>query len=378
MTTELFIGLMSGTSADGIDVALVSIDDQGSTSLVKANSVAHEPDIRAEIESVVQSGIASLERASHLDVRLADVFAQAALTVVDDRHAITAIGSHGQTVLHRPELGFSVQLGSGAVIAERTGITTVCDFRARDLAAYGQGAPLVPAFHQTLFARRQENVAVVNIGGISNVTLLTASQSDRAASDFKGAVQGFDCGPGNTLLDLWARQHLEQDMDINGAFAASGTVNKALLKQMMHDSYFHLAPPKSTGREYFNEAWLQAQLQRVGGIAPNDVQATLSALTCTTISDAIKQLPDIAQVYVCGGGVHNTVLMHQLQEALNCPVESTSTVGVSPDDIEAMAFAWLAWARLHGVCANVPAVTGAQHEVLLGCVWPGEASDWAK
>lgn len=356
---------MSGTSADGIDAALVAFDEDGAPALLDSRTLPHSPQIKAEIESVVAQGNLNLADCMRLDQQLGDAFAKAALGIIGSRKAseIAAIGCHGQTVLHNPQQGYTVQLGNGAVIAERTGITTVTDFRAADMAAGGQGAPLAPAFHANVFAHSDLHRAVVNIGGIANITLLPAGD--------RGNVIGFDTGPGNTLLDLWCAQHTKQAYDVGGTLALSGEINQDLLERCLNDPYFDLPPPKSTGREYFNQTWLDRISARCDALAVQDMLATLAALTADSISDAIKQcLPDVDQVFVCGGGAHNRAILQRLAANLGCSVTSTSQLGVSPDDVESMAFAWLAWTTLEARAGNLPSVTGASKPKLLGCIWP--------
>ena len=274
---------------------------------------------------------------------------------------IKAIGSHGQTIRHEPNAAkpYSLQIGNPEIIAAETGIDVVADFRSADIRAGGQGAPLVPAFHKAIFSAATENRVVVNIGGIANITVLPADPAI--------AVTGFDTGPGNTLMDAWARQHLDTAMDAGGQWAAGGTCDEQLLEMLLGDAYFSLAPPKSTGREYFNLDWLSG-FSAVNNIAAEDVQATLCSLTARTIIEAIDNYaPNTRRLLVCGGGIHNDCLMQQLTTGLpGSAVESTAQYGLDPDWVEAVAFAWLAKQKLEARPGNLPEVTGAIRPVILG------------
>ena len=366
----LYIGLMSGTSVDGIDAVLASIPAHGRFALVAAHRAAIPAAVRDEIHFLCQPGNGAIERVCALDTTLGELFAGAASAVLKqagtDKTAVRAIGSHGQTLRHHPqaEQPFTLQVGNPSVIAERTGITTVADFRARDLAAGGQGAPLVPAFHHGLFHSAGTGRAVVNIGGIANVTYLPAGA--------RAAVIGFDTGPGNTLLDQWIRRHRGVDHDTDGRWAASGQASAQLLALLMSDPYFSAAPPKSTGREYFNLSWLEDHLKRLpGNPAPADVQATLVLLTARTIAAAVRGFPAPArEVYICGGGCHNRALMDALAgELAGVQIQTTEALGIHPDLVEAAAFAWLAHRTLEGLPGNLPSVTGAKRAVILGGVY---------
>ncbi len=363
MTSTRYIGLMSGTSADGIDVALVDFDSADQPTLVRSESVPLGDDLTSSIEAVVASASASIGVVRQLDVDLGKAFARAALTVTDDPASVRAIGSHGQTVLHRPELGFSIQLGSGGVIADLTGIDTVNDFRAADLALGGQGAPLVPAFHDSVFTSDAEKRVIVNIGGIANLSWLSGTTDE---------TFGFDTGPGNTLIDLWCRKHTGQPFDAGGAWARTGNVDEALLRHCLEDPYFDLPRPKSTGRETFNAHWLDQRLvslEREPSAA--DVQATLVELTARTIVDAIKaECPSAGAIYLCGGGAHNSFLCERIgYHAGRLHVASTRSIGLDPDWVEAIAFAWLAKRHIDGLPGNLPAVTGARRRAVLGNFW---------
>lgn len=369
--SELYLGLMSGTSADGIDAALVRFEGEGRTlrcELVHGNTFSWDATLRGQLVALGQGAdTVSLDDLGMLDGRIALAFAEAALSLLQaagvPRGRVRAIGSHGQTVRHRPQGDppFTWQLGDGNIIAERCGIATVADFRRRDVAAGGQGAPLMPAFHAAMLATAQEDRAVLNLGGIANFTLLPVA----------GDVRGFDTGPANALMDAWCERHTGRPYDADGAFAASGQVNAALLARLLADPWFALLPPKSTGREHFNVDWLHARMEDAP-VAPADVQATLLELTARTVADALQMTqPDTRRVLVCGGGVRNPGLMARLAAYLpQAVVESTSAHGLDPDYMEAMGFAWLARETLAGRPGNLPAVTGASGRRVLGTVYP--------
>jgi len=368
-----YIGLMSGTSVDGIDAALVAIDAATRFELIATHRHPIPPETRRRLQALMQPGADELSRAAALDIELAELFAQAATCVREQAKLglrdIRAIGSHGQTIRHAPDASppFSLQLGNASVIAETTGITTVADFRARDIAAGGQGAPLVPAFHQWLFQKTGTHRAIVNIGGIANFTYLPA--------DAAQPVLGFDTGPGNTLLDRWIEKHQGLAYDQDGRWAAGGKPSAALLTVLLADPYFARRPPKSTGRDYFHLAWLERHLQQAGGkLAPQDVQATLVELTALTLAQALARLPRLDEVYLCGGGAHNTALTAALKQHLgDLPLATTETLGLAPDWVEAAAFAWLAHQTLEGLPGNLPSVTGAKRAVILGGIYPGSS-----
>lgn len=363
-----FLGLISGTSADGIDAALVDFTDDGAAArptLRFARTYAWDPVLRARLVQLGQGDARlTLDDVGELDVAIGRAFAEAARTALADAgmdaEAVTAIGSHGQTLRHRPHgaLPFTLQLGCAATIAERTGITTVAGFRARDVAAGGHGAPLVPALHAALLHAPGESRAVLNLGGIANFTLLPAA----------GPVRGFDTGPANGLMDAWCLEHRGQAYDRDGAFAASGRVDRNLLGRLLDDPWFALPPPKSTGRDHFHLGWLESRLE--GGEAPADVQATLLALTARTVADALRATqPATMRVVVCGGGVHNGALMAALAAELpGASVESSTAHGLDPDALEAMAFAWLARETLAGRPGNLAQVTGAAGPRILGAI----------
>jgi anhydro-N-acetylmuramic acid kinase len=364
---SLYLGLISGTSADGIDAALVSFEDDTPRMLGGLTHPWPDP-LRQELLAVAQGEMAiDLDRLGRLDVALAACFADAAQHLLLETgvpaQAVAAIGSHGQTMRHRPggSHPFTMQLGDPSVIAERCGIDVVADFRRADVAAGGQGAPLLPAMHAMLLAEVGRSRVVLNLGGIANVTVLAAD----------GRVTGFDTGPANGLMDAWCQRHLGEAYDRGGAFAASGTVDRALLQRLLDDAYFTLPPPKSTGREHFHLAWLETRLAG-DTTRPADIQATLLEFTARSVADAIaRHAPDASLALACGGGVHNPVLMARLA-ALLAPmtVASTADYGVDPDYLEAMAFAWLARQRLRGLPGNLPAVTGARGPRVLGAIYP--------
>lgn len=364
---HLYIGLMSGTSTDGVDAVLARFDADGSPSILSSVSLPMPGALRREFLALNSPGSNELARAALAGNALAELYAQACRTVLDSAGvrpaAVSAIGAHGQTVRHAPDQGYTIQLNAPAVLAERTGIAVIADFRSRDVAAGGQGAPLVPAFHQALFAGDQAR-AVLNLGGIANVTLLGP----------EGEVSGFDTGPANVLLDLWAQEHLGMDYDADGAWAATGRVNTGLLEALIaSEPWFALPPPKSTGRDLFNRGWLDSRLAAYQGgpLSHADIQATLQALTAHTVARAIaSSAPDTRDVIVCGGGALNTGLMQALQGALPCPVYSSDKVGVPVQMVEALAFAWLAWAHDQSRPAGLPAVTGARQPRVLGCRYP--------
>ncbi|MDD5276421.1 MAG: anhydro-N-acetylmuramic acid kinase [Methylovulum sp.] len=364
---EFYIGLMSGTSVDGIDASLVDFSD-GKVRLVDFFYQPFTADLKAAIEHASKPDtLIALQNYGTLDAQLGQQFADAANALLTKAKipasSITAIGSHGQTIYHSPDnkFPFSLQIGDPNLIAEKTGITTVADFRRRDMAANGQGAPLVPAFHQAVFSHPDEDRCVVNIGGIANITVLPANQS--------AATTGFDTGPGNTLMDQWIHKHQGVNYDSNGIWAKTGQINDKLVALLKHDTYFHTAPPKSTGKEYFSIPWLE-QKASLSEYYPEDIQASLCHLTATTICDAIKKYaPATERTLICGGGIHNDFLLQLIKQNLQHPVASTETQGIHPDHVEAMAFAWLAWQRINNLPGNLKEVTGASRPVILGGIY---------
>lgn len=366
---------MSGTSLDGVDVA--AVDFTGSApQLIAADTIAFPPALRQEIQQLIDQQQTSFVTLGQLDMRLGQLYAESVNQLLDNnglnRADFSAIGCHGQTICHAPDLSpaFSMQIGNANVIAENTGLTVINDFRQRDIVLHGQGAPLVPAFHQALFHDPGEHRVIVNIGGIANITILPA--------DNESPVMGFDVGPGNTLMDCWVHLQKGCDFDRDGKFASRGMVNEALLSNLLNDPYFQQLPPKSTGREYFHYAWLEQHLKAMPEtINAADVQATLSTLTSKLIADAVRQhAPQTQVIYVCGGGAHNPVLMNDIrQQTTHCRVDTTESLGLSPDWVEACAFAWLAQQTLNKKPGNLPSVTGAEKPTILGSVhWSSQAS----
>jgi anhydro-N-acetylmuramic acid kinase len=371
--SALYLGLISGTSADAIDAALVSFEP--TIQLHASLALPYPSALRAQILRLAQGdGRVALDELGELDGRIASAFAAAANALLRKANvpasAVRAIGSHGQTLRHRPLLAqpYSLQLGDPNLIAEHTGITTVADFRRRDIAAGGQGAPLAPAFHAAMLAPIATPRVVLNLGGIANITILPGNPP---VSKQCAPLLGFDTGPASCLLDAWAERHLGQPYDTDGAFAASGTIDAELLARLKSDPYFAAPPPKSTGREVFHLPWLQSHLQGLA-VTPNNVQATLLALTAETIAEAIRAYAaDTREVFVCGGGVHNSRLRQALAHSLApVSVDSVATLGVDPDFVEAMLFAWLARERIEvRAVSNIDTVTGARGPRLLGGIY---------
>ncbi|HJV96606.1 MAG TPA: anhydro-N-acetylmuramic acid kinase, partial [Albitalea sp.] len=366
---NLYIGLMSGTSLDGVDGVLVEFPNDAA---LHVRAHAHHPftaEFAHELLSLNHSGSDELHRAALAGNALARVYAKVVNELL--AHAsvapseVSAIGAHGQTVRHQPQqfdgTGYTIQLNNAALLAELCGIDVVADFRSRDVAAGGQGAPLVPAFHRAVFGRADEALAVINIGGISNLTALAAD----------GSTVGFDCGPGNALMDHWCRQHTGHAFDRDGAWAASGVVIDALLSALQREPYFAQPAPKSTGRDLFNASWLAARLASLSASPrPQDVQATLTELTAWACADAVgRHATDARRVLVCGGGALNSHLMHRLASRLpGVTVQSTEAVGLPVDQVEAAAFAWLAKAFIQRQPGNLAAVTGAAGPRILGAL----------
>ncbi len=367
---RLFLGLISGTSMDGIDAALVELGEQHCTVLA-AQTTAYPADLsNALLAASRQPARCGVDELCALDHRVGECFRDAAINLLEasgtSPASVAAIGSHGQTLRHQPRLPrpFTLQLGDPNIIAAGTGIATVADFRRRDLALGGEGAPLTPAFHHWLFGDAARHRVVLNIGGFANVTVLPASSE---------AVSGFDTGPGNSLMDSWCRRCLGRPYDDAGRWAAGGRVSEALLARMLSDRYFDEPPPKSTGFEYFDDAWLDRQLGQAARPDDADVQATLTELTARSIAAAIgRHAPLTDEVLVCGGGVHNGYLLERLQAALApTTLASTTDHGMDPAWIEAAAFAWLAARRLDGRPGNLPSVTGARDPAILGAIYAG-------
>ena len=362
-----FIGLMSGTSADAIDAALIELAG-ADLDITDYRQYPLEAGLRQALRNVRASS--SIEAISELDYRVGRRFGQAVLALLEANgmapEQVRAIGSHGQTVLHLPEATppRTVQIGDPNLIAGLTGITTIADFRRADMAAGGQGAPLAPAFHAWRFRSGGVNRVVLNIGGIANITILPGARGEE--------VRGFDTGPGNTLMDAWIQQRLGRSYDERGNWAASGIVQQDLLELMLADPYFSLPPPKSTGTGDFNAAWIAGYRDKTGNACRDeDIQATLLELTAASIADAIStRAPGTEEILVCGGGIHNTVLARRLQSLLpGIAVKSTGDYGINPDAVEAVTFAWLAQQRLENIPANLPSVTGARKPVVLGGIY---------
>ncbi|MDZ7783060.1 MAG: anhydro-N-acetylmuramic acid kinase [Halioglobus sp.] len=362
-----YVGLMSGTSVDAIDCALVHCDEAGVT--LEATHRHPIPDaMRRALKDLSRPGIDEIQRMGELDCALGQLFGEATLELLDDAGVeaagVAAIGCHGQTVRHVPpgeDPGFTVQIGDPNTIAEISGITTVADFRRRDMACGGQGAPLAPAFHAAFFSAANIDRAIVNLGGIANISLLRGNSLHA----------GYDTGPANTLLDHWHARHGRGPIDNGGEWAAGGRVLPDLLHDLMSDPFFARRGPRSTGVEYFNLEWLDTKLQGYSGAGPRDVQATLAELTAATVARALRD-SDVAagEIYVCGGGVHNLHLMQRLQSHVGgTPVASTDTLGLPPDWVEAAGFAWLARQRLAAQPGNEPRVTGAKGRRILGGVY---------
>jgi anhydro-N-acetylmuramic acid kinase len=374
--TEFTIGLMSGTSADGVDGVVLAC--QPDRFKVKAfSSIGFPAELRRTLLALNEPGENELHRAALAANELARLYAQVVAELLKTSRLpasdVLAVGVHGQTVRHQPGqydgLGYTLQINQPALLAELCGIRVVADFRTRDLAAGGQGAPLVPAFHDAVFAQAEHTTVLLNLGGIANISVLPPLlNGDRVARQ----IAGFDCGPGNALMDAWCQIHTGHAYDADGRWAATGQLNAALLARMLADPYFEKPPPKSTGRDLFNLAWLKQQLAGFDALPTADVQATLLGLTAQSAARAIDGFgAEATEVLVCGGGAYNGQLMESLAQALaGRRVVSTDQVGVAPLEVEAAAFAWLAYRHCHGLPANLPAVTGAQGDRILGASYP--------
>ena len=368
MAKDLYIGLMSGTSLDGVDAALVRFENEQPT-VIETICLPLPSNLKDEIKSLISPSDNEIDRLMALDVQLGQLFSDAANELISKAKIkkvdIVAIGSHGQTIRHYPttEHPSTLQIADPNIIAETTGITTVADFRRRDIAAGGQGAPLVPAFHEQLFCDAKKNRVILNLGGIANITVLPADKNIPAT--------GFDTGPANTLMNHWIQQQQNKNHDEDGKWAASGTVNEDFLKELINDDYFKLPPPKSTGTEYFNPAWLTIKLSAFPFLSAEDVQASLTTLTATTVKDAIKLCKfEADELIICGGGVHNKFLLQLLKQLLpSIEIHSSEKYGLDPDYIEATAFAWLAKQTMEHKVGNLPEVTGAKRAVVLGGVY---------
>lgn len=381
---------MSGTSLDAVDAVLAQFDSAGHPTLLSRASIDFPVPLQAELLALNQSSHDELARSALAANALVTLYAEAVKQVLAQAslqpNQVQAIGAHGQTVRHRPELGYTIQLNAPALLAELTGISVIADFRSRDVAAGGQGAPLVPLFHAGVFSAPYTRV-ILNLGGIANITIIRPQQ----------APIGFDTGPANVLMDMWCAQHTGQAYDRDGAWGDSGQPDLQLLQHLIRsESWFDLPAPKSTGRDLFNRTWLEERLARFeaanaeastdpNGMSPQpsatypkqkeqitrNIQATLRRLTADTVTDCIREYaPDARELLVCGGGARNAALMADLGAGLECPVRTTDHAGISTQDVEALAFAWLAWAHQHGVTASDPAVTGARGARVLGALWP--------
>ena len=361
---------MSGTSLDGVDIALM--DFSATPKLLAADCVPMPDDLRSDLTQLLKTGEATLQKLGEIDHRLGLLYAAVindflAKHQLDPRQ-IQAVGCHGQTVWHAPQgdFPFTMQIGDMNLVAAKTGITVVGDFRRKDMAYGGQGAPLVPAFHQAMFADPQAIVGVLNIGGISNISLLVPNQ----------ATIGYDIGAGNTLLDSWIEYHKGKRFDKDAEWAKTGKVNPQLLAELLDEAFFQQPPPKSTGRELFNLAWLAKKLEKLTACQPADVQATLVEFTAQSVANDLVKVPNPqhlpCRLLVCGGGARNPLLMSRLQALTNWQVQTTTEFGLNVDDVEAAAFAWLAYQRLHGLAGNLPSVTGATQAVSLGAIFPNQ------
>lgn len=353
---------MSGTSLDGVDAVLAEFHGD-SIQLRHTLFRPFDVPLRHTLLALNRPGTNELETAALAGIELARRYAEAVSVLLQearlDASRVAAIGCHGQTVRHRPDLGFTLQLNNPALLAELTGIAVVADFRSRDIAAAGQGAPLVPAFHAGAFRHPTSNRVIVNLGGISNLTWLPAA----------GNITGFDCGPGGLLLDGWCERHTGQPFDQNGSWAAGGNVIPVLLDKLLAHPFFHLPPPKSTGRDDFHLSWLESKLET--DYAPQDVQTTLLELTARAVADAIHDFcPGADEVFLCGGGAHNVALRHRMGELLGMEIGLTDDLDIPADWVEAAAFAWLARQTLLGRPGNLPEVTGARHSCVLGAIYP--------
>lgn len=372
-SSHICIGLMSGTSLDGVDGVLAAFPCADNVGGLRTLSTAYVPfpdELRAQLLALQNVGTDEIHREAMAANALATHYAACVsqlLAAADMQPSeVHATAVHGQTIRHRPELGYTRQTNNPALLAELTGIDVIADFRSRDIAAGGQGAPLVPAFHQAVFGSPTEVRVVANIGGIANISVL----------DPRGSITGFDTGPGNVLMDAWISRHQGVSYDANGAWAAGGQIHAPLLNTLMEEPYLHRAPPKSTGRDLFHREWLAAKLVPYSALPAEDVQATLTAFTAASLSNAIRAYaPEAQAVYVCGGGAYNATLMRRLQAELSMDgnrtkLSSTAELGVEPNHVEALAFAWLAHRYLERATGNVPNVTGAKGDRILGALYP--------
>jgi anhydro-N-acetylmuramic acid kinase len=362
MTSTLYIGLMSGTSLDGVDGVLADFGN-GAIATVASAYIPFPARLREELMLLQASGPNEIEREALAANALAQHYAECVAALLKESGRtpgeIRAVAVHGQTIRHRPELGFTRQTNNPALLAELTGIDVIADFRSRDIAAGGQGAPLVPAFHQAIFGQAGRTRVVANIGGIANISILHGD----------GRVTGFDTGPGNALMDIWVKRNLGKEYDENGAWAANGKLMPELLNEMLAEPYFSLPAPKSTGRDLFHAEWLENKLSAHKGAAPEDIQYTLTKLTAITLANAC---PQTDAIYICGGGAYNTTLLKEISLALDnkIKVESTTALGIAPNHVESLAFAWLGYRFNERLAGNLPSVTGASGERILGALYP--------
>lgn len=356
---NLYIGVMSGTSLDGVDIALCKINANG-CKLLEYYEESFPDSLKNEILESIHSKI-TLRDIGVLDQKLGRLYSSTILTFLEEKNilasSIEAVGLHGQTLWHEPdgEYPFTMQLGSASVVSSQTNITTVSDFRSMDIANGGQGAPFAPAFHQFLFASHKKR-AIVNIGGMANITL------------FEPTLRGWDSGCGNVLLDLWMQEQERKAYDTDGQFAKSGAVNQALLDSMLSDAYFKKAPPKSTGREHFNKLWLESHLEKFTPLKSADVARTLLELTAVSITQDLKG-EELEELIVCGGGSKNAFLLQRLQKLGSYVVQQSDALSESADALEAMAFAWFAYKRIHSEVVELKSVTGAKKDSLLGAIY---------
>ncbi len=369
---ELYIGIMSGTSMDGIDAVLVSFENK-SIDIIGTHSQAFPEALKEDLSKLINSHSVTLSKLGETDHRLALCYSETATKLLQKSGVqatmVEAIGCHGQTVFHEPssQFPFTMQLGDGNLLAAKTGIKTVADFRRMDMAFGGEGAPLAPAFHQDFFFSKKEKRVILNLGGIANISILSANDEK---------VSGFDTGPANCLMDSWIQQVKNKKFDKDGEWAALGKIRHDLLDDMLKEPYFKQAAPKSTGRELFNMEWLNKHLGKIGAYKGEDVQATLLELTATSAAQSIKKhAPATEALYLCGGGAYNCLLKERLAFHLkNTKVATTEELGVYPQQVEAVAFAWLAMRRIKKLPGNLPLVTGASKKVLLGVVYEPTAT----
>ncbi|MYD78577.1 MAG: anhydro-N-acetylmuramic acid kinase [Gammaproteobacteria bacterium] len=363
----LFAGLMSGTSLDGVDAVLASFDSDQRVRVINSEFLPYPKTFREKLLELINNPHSDQAFIREIDVELGELYAQATLKLTAEHQGsqVQAIGCHGQTILHQPDADppFTWQAGDPKTLARLTGMTVVSDFRSADMNHGGQGAPLAPAFHQYAFSSGKEAIAVVNIGGIANVTYLPADRSE--------PVIGFDTGPGNTLSDRWVQMCKGDSYDKNGSWASSATFNESLLESFLLDRYFSEPPPKSLDTRYFNVDWLKRKLDAVTDQGQDTavIQSTIAAFTADSIWLGIKKwIPNVRRIVLCGGGAHNFAMVGRLEQITGLEVSTSEEFGVSPDDVEACAFAWLAKQRINGFPANLPSVTGASHKVLLGSI----------